>query len=181
MDPTEDFTDCWHRNAPRVLAYARRHARAGEAADVVAETFAVAWRRWPEVPDPAIGWLLRTAGGVMRNRARSTRRRHDLTTRIALLSHAAAAASDTADEVVRRDEALRRLASLSEEQREALLLVTWDGLTPDEAAEALGLKPSTFRKRVQRARELLSADEPPPRRTRPALLPPPTELHQEMS
>ena len=140
----------------------------------------VAWRRWDEVPDPPIGWLLRTAAGVIKNRSRSTRRRDRLTDRIALLNQATAAVSDTADAVVQRDEALRRLASLNDDQREALLLISWDGLSPDEAAEVLGLRPAAFRKRLSRARELLTRDEPPPN-PRPRALVVPTPLaKQEM-
>jgi RNA polymerase sigma factor (sigma-70 family) len=179
MEQTQAFTECWHRDGPRLMAYARRHVAPDEADDVVAETFAIAWRRWADVPDPAIGWLLRTAQGVMRNRTRSARRRRRLATRVLLLGNAASAASDTADAVVRRDMALRRLAELSEEQREALLLVTWDGLTSLEAAEVLGLSPAAFRKRVSRARERLNHDDPPPRATRAALVQCPTP--QEMS
>jgi RNA polymerase sigma-70 factor (ECF subfamily) len=178
-DNTEAFTACWQRDAPRLLAYARRHTALDDAADVVAETFAIAWRRWGDVPDPPIGWLLRTAAGVMRNRSRSSRRHHTLTARIALLGQAAAAA-DTADAVVRRDEALRRLASLSDDQRESLLLITWDGLTHDEAASVLGLRPATFRKRVSRARELLDRDEPPPPPRHRHALVPTTVTPQEM-
>ncbi len=134
----------------------------------------VAWRRWDEVPDPPIGWLLRAAAGVIKNRSRSTRRRDRLTDRIALLSQATAAVSDTADAVVQRDEALRRLASLNDDQREALLLVSWDGLSPKEAAEVLGLRPAAFRKRLSRARELLNRDEPATHpRTRALLVPTP--------
>ena len=111
----EAFTACWQRDAPRLLAYARRHLGPDEAADVVAEAFMVAWRRWDEIPDPPIGWLLRTAAGVINNRSRSSRRRDRLTDRIALLNQATAAVLDTADAVVQRDEALRRLASLNGE------------------------------------------------------------------
>lgn len=171
MDHTDAFTECWHREAPRVLAYARRHTDADDAADVVAETFAIAWRRWVAVPDPPIGWLLVTARRVIQNRARSSRRHDSVAARVALLNQATSSVSDTADAVVRRDEALRRLALLSENQREALLLVTWDGLTADEAAEVLGLKAATFRKRVSRARELLDRDESPPRPTPVRLAP----------
>ena len=113
----EEFAACWHREAPRVLAYARRHLGPDEAADVVAETFLVAWRRWADVPQPPIGWLLRTASGVIKNRTRSARRRTRLVDRVALLSHAGAAAPDLGDAVAQREEALRRLASLTDEQR----------------------------------------------------------------
>ena len=48
--PTERFTECWHSDGPRVLAYASRHVGRDLAHDVVADTFMVAWRRWDEVP-----------------------------------------------------------------------------------------------------------------------------------
>jgi RNA polymerase sigma factor (sigma-70 family) len=177
---SDAFTTCWHAEAPRLLAYARRHIGHDEAADVVAETFAIAWRRWHEVPEPPIGWLLRTAAGVIKNRTRGTLRRDRLISRIALLNQAASG-SDTADAVVRRDEALRRLANLTEDQREALLLVSWDGLSSDEAAAVLGLRPATFRKRLSRARELISRDDTVPNTASLPALVPTSTVSQEMS
>jgi len=44
------------------------------------------------------------------------------------------------------------LAGLTEAEREVLLLVAWDGLTPTEAAEALGLTAVAARSRLHRAR-----------------------------
>ncbi len=46
----------------------------------------------------------------------------------------------------------RALASLEPLDREALLLVAWEELTPKEAAESLGIRPATFRVRLHRAR-----------------------------
>ena len=126
-----------------------------DAHDVVAETFLVAWRRWDEVPDPAIAWLLVTARQVMGNRQRSARRQHALAHRIALLDVVATSAGDTPEAATCRREALEQLASLSEQHREALLLVSWDGLTSDQAATVLGLRPAAFRRRVSRARAAL--------------------------
>lgn len=161
-DRTAAFTACWDRDAPRVLAYARRHLGADEAGDVVAEVFLVAWRRWDEVPDPPIGWLIRTASGVLRNRLRSARRGWSLADRVARLDATAAAGPDTADAVLRRSEALARLAALSEEHREALLLVSWDGLSAEAAAQVAGVRPAAFRKRLSRARRELERDDAPP-------------------
>lgn len=59
--------------------------------------------------------------------------------------------------------ALEALAALPEQQREVLLLVAWDGLTPDEAASALGIRPGTFRVRAHRARAALDLDDTPHR------------------
>ncbi|HXQ00678.1 MAG TPA: sigma factor-like helix-turn-helix DNA-binding protein [Solirubrobacteraceae bacterium] len=50
----------------------------------------------------------------------------------------------------------RALARLSDGDRELLLLIAWDGLSPAEAASALGLKPGTVRVRLLRARRRLT-------------------------
>lgn len=150
----ERFTACWRECAPRVQGFAIRHVGHDEAGDVVAETFLVAWRRWPEVPDPPIAWLLVTARGVMANRQRAARRRLALADRVALLEMAAA---DGVESTTSRREALERLARLDEHHREALLLLAWDGLTGDQAAKVLGIRPDAFRRRVSRARAALEA------------------------
>ncbi|MBM9461089.1 sigma-70 family RNA polymerase sigma factor [Nocardioides sp. zg-536] len=154
--PTEQFTHVWHAEAPRVLAFATRHVGAEAAHDVVAETFLVAWRRWGEVPEPPIGWLLVTARKVIQNRARSARRHRALADRVALLDGVTSYAADSADSALSRREALERLARLDEQHREALLLIAWDGLTGEEAAAVLGIKPATFRRRLSRARAALA-------------------------
>jgi RNA polymerase sigma-70 factor (ECF subfamily) len=70
-------------------------------------------------------------------------------------------------EVTARSETERRLerglARLPERDREVLLLVGGQEMTPSEAAEALGLSPDVLRKRLQRARDRLAlelADRP---------------------
>ncbi len=158
-----------------MLAFARRHVGAEAADEVVAETFTVAWRRFEQLPEPPIGWLLVTARKVMQNRARAMRRRRGLQERIALLDAVASYADDADDVALSRRDALERLARLDESQREALLLVSWDGLTNDQAAAVLGIKPATFRRRLSRARAAL-VHEPTPSDADPR-----PRLHEEMS
>jgi RNA polymerase sigma factor (sigma-70 family) len=154
-----EFEGVWLTCAPRVLLYARRQVGLDDAPDVVSETFAVAWRRWDQVPKPPLPWLIGTA----RNISKSTRRdfvRHDaLVDTLARLE--AVAAPDPAEVAGERAEALRRLAGLSERNREALLMISWDGLTPDQAAIAAGLRPGSFRVRLHRARQALSENNTP--------------------
>jgi DNA-directed RNA polymerase specialized sigma24 family protein len=47
------------------------------------------------------------------------------------------------------------LRSLSPTDREALLLVAWEDLTPTQAARSLGIRPAAFRVRLLRARRRL--------------------------
>jgi RNA polymerase sigma factor (sigma-70 family) len=161
--PQERFTEMWHEQAPHVMAFARRHVGAEAANDVVAETFMVAWRRWNDVTDPPIAWLLVAARKVIQNRARTARRHRALEERVALLDGVASYAADSADTAITRREALERLARLDEKHREALLLVSWDGLSNDHAAAVLGIKPATFRRRLSRARAALLHGSTPPR------------------
>jgi DNA-directed RNA polymerase specialized sigma24 family protein len=49
------------------------------------------------------------------------------------------------------------LAGLSENHREALMLVAWHGLTGARAARAAGCSPATFAVRLHRARAKLAA------------------------
>ncbi|RPK41174.1 ECF RNA polymerase sigma factor SigE [Streptomyces sp. ADI92-24] len=60
--------------------------------------------------------------------------------------------------------ALRQaLAELPAEERELLLLVSWEQLTPAEAATAVGIPAGTARSRLHRARGRLRDRLAPPR------------------
>ena len=149
------FTACWTRDSGRVAAYVTRHVGCDEAADVVAETFLIAWRRWSEVPEPALPWLIGTARLVIANQRRSVRRRTELQERLRRLEGIARTADDVSLSASRRAEALEQLARLNENHREALLLTAWDGLSTDEAAAVLGIRAGTLRARISRARQAL--------------------------
>ena len=140
---------------PRLLRYAQRHVGVNEAHDVVADVFTTAWRRWPDVPAPALPWLIGVARRVIDNEQRALRRRRQLRTRLELLhdvTQETAGAVDPAE----RLHAIQQLAALSETEQEAVLLVAWDGLDSAAAARVLGLTPAAFRKRLSRARAALA-------------------------
>ena len=163
MEPNRDvgeFTQTWHRDGPRVAAYVRRHVAAADAPDVVAETFLQAWRRWADVPQPPLPWLIGTARKVLGSQRRGDGRRSALHQRLVLLGDAARSAEDAGLLATERMAALTALAELPEDQREALLLVAWDGLTPEQAAAVMGVRPGTFRVKTHRARKAarLAAD-----------------------
>lgn len=165
-DHRDEFTRSWGRDGPRVAAYVRRHVPFADIQDVVAETFLQAWRRWDDVPEPPIAWLIGAARKVVGNHRRAAGRRTALTDRLVLLSSAAAAADDAGVVAAERQEALRVLAALPDEQREALLLLAWDGLTTAEAAAVVGIRSGTLRVRAHRARQALergAGDRPPAR------------------
>lgn len=155
------FNDLWDEHAGRVLAYATRHLAPEAAQDVLSETFLVAWRRLGDVPDDALPWLLVVARNTVANHRRTHRRQASLHSRLEVLEGAARFAPGPDVTVSDRAEVLAKLAALSETEREALLLVAWDGLTASEAAHVAGCSTATFNVRLFRARRRLQAETTP--------------------
>ncbi len=123
---------------------------------MVADTFAVAWRRRDRIPDPALPWLYAIAAHVIANQYRSSQRRRDLDLRLAHEGGALAPASDPAESLDRRDAFSAAFALLGEPEREVLRLVAWDGLDTRDAARVFGCSPGAFRVRLHRARRKLA-------------------------
>jgi RNA polymerase sigma-70 factor (ECF subfamily) len=137
----------------RVRAYALRRLReVQDAEDVVAETFAIAWRRIGEVPPDALPWLYATARLVLANHRRSAGRRSALVD--AVVSQAAVVSDAPAESY--ESGVLEALAGLSAADQEALLLVAWEGLSHRQAAEAVGCSVPAFAARHRRARRRLA-------------------------
>jgi len=151
-----EFSRCFEAEVPRLLRYAQRHVGEELAQDVVAETFQIAWRKWDSLPDTKFPWLVGTARKVIGNHIRAAVRRRRLAFRLTLLSEVA---GDTGVDMNERLDALERLAVLSDKEREALLLVAWDGLSNEEAARALNISAAAFRKRLSRARQSMAASD----------------------
>ena len=79
------FTELYDRYSGHILAYAaRRTAGNADAADVLAETFLVAWRRLDDVPtdEAARPWLYGVARRVLANHHRGVTRRSRLDDRV---------------------------------------------------------------------------------------------------
>jgi RNA polymerase sigma-70 factor (ECF subfamily) len=147
-DGRERLEALFREHEPAVVAYVRRRAPEHAVDDVVAETFLVVWRRLDRVPDPALPWLLGVARRVLADQRRSDRRRRRLDSRLAATqSRALPPAAEPGE-----DRAITALQQLSEKDREALLLICWEGLTPREAAIVLGEPAGRFRVRLHRAK-----------------------------
>lgn len=139
-------------HAGAVWAYARRRASAATADDVLSDVFMVAWRRLDDVPDDARAWLLACARNALANHQRAERRS------LRLVSRLTATSAPAAPPIELHDGALAQaLASLSERDREVLLLTAWEGLSGDRAAAVLGCSPQAFRVRSHRARKRLAS------------------------
>jgi RNA polymerase sigma factor (sigma-70 family) len=150
------FEALYADNFRPLLGYVvRRSSQPANAADVVAETFLVAWRRLDDVPsdERARLWLYGVAHRVLANAHRGQRRRAQLGERLAgaLARHV----PDHADTVELTADVRDVLACLPAGDRELLRLTTWEGLTGPEVAVVLGIPPSTVRTRLQRLRRRL--------------------------
>ena len=159
----DHFEDVYRTSGTAVLGYALRRCGSREdALDLVAETFATAWRRRADMPaDPAEArpWLFGIARRCLANATRSAVRTGRLGARLA-----DSFAPDTVPDpavVHEQSVAARRmreaLAQLSAEDRELVTLIAWEGLTPAGAAAALGLTAGAARTRLHRARARLRA------------------------
>jgi RNA polymerase sigma-70 factor, ECF subfamily len=140
----------FRRHYRDVVLYVRRRAEPDLVEDVVAETFLVAWRRLDEVPADARPWLLAVARKTLSTQRRSAARRRTLLTRLET-AHGSGERSDQPRELGVAEALMR----LSEKDREALMLVAWEGLSPSEAALVVGQSPIAFRVRLHRAKRRL--------------------------
>jgi RNA polymerase sigma factor (sigma-70 family) len=159
----EVFEDAYRSSGTAVLGYAlRRSASREDALDVVAETFAIAWRRrtdMPADPEEVRPWLFGIARLCLANALRSTTRARRLGQRLADSFTDATVPDPSRLHENRAESRLvhRALEQLSPEDRELVTLIAWEGLTPAQAATALGLSAGTARVRLHRARAGLRA------------------------
>jgi RNA polymerase sigma-70 factor, ECF subfamily len=151
------FEQLFRDNHAAVRAYAFRRAAPDAAQDVVAETFLVAWRRLDEVPADALPWLYGVARRVLANQRRSARRSAALERQLTP-SSVPDWRDDPADIVGEAELMRAALGRLSERDREALMLVAWEGLETARAARAAGCSRPTFAVRLHRARARLAAE-----------------------
>lgn len=160
------FGDLWR--------FARR--RVGSAADadeVVAETFAVAWRRRDQLPegDDARLWLFGVARNVVANHRRSETRRRRLHLRLvargAGVAEAEAPVVDDPETSGALAEGVREaFDALGGSAREVMIMRHWDGLAVHEIATLLGCTPNAVSLRLHKAKhrlsELLAEKDPEP-------------------
>lgn len=137
----------------------RRTASADDAADVVADTFVVAWRRLGDVPPGDEGrlWLYGVCRRTLANHARSLRRRERLGAKLGAALRETAV-PDPAGEIGLAVTVRAALARLRKADRELLELTVWEQLEPNEIAIVLDLPARTVRTRLSRARARLRTE-----------------------
>jgi RNA polymerase sigma-70 factor (ECF subfamily) len=144
------------RSLPRLVGTAGLILRDADAADDAAQEALVrAWRDLPGLRDPDRfdAWLHRVLVRACGDQARRRRRDRRDETAIAPPQPTADAAQRLAD----RDEMERGLERLSLEQRTAVVLHYYLGLSHSEIAEATGQPLGTVKSRLSRALDALQA------------------------
>ena len=149
------FERLYGDNHAGVLAYVLRRIDSPDvAADVLAETFLVAWRRLDQVPEGAATrlWLLAVARRLLANHRRGEQRRVQLGDR---LRHELSTALSSGVFAAEESLAGSAFRSLSDSDRELLALSAWEGLDPGEIAQVLACSRNAARIRLHRARRRL--------------------------
>lgn len=151
----ERFDVLFQRHVAGIASYCRwRSGSLSDAEDAVADVFLIAWRRLEDVPtgDQARPWLYATARRVLANQARANRRSRRLSEKLG--NQPCATGADDDPRIGRVKDAL---AALDPRDRELLLLVEWEGLTPGEVAAVLHRPPVGVRVCLHRARQRFRA------------------------
>ncbi|MEM9612005.1 MAG: RNA polymerase sigma factor [Actinomycetota bacterium] len=156
LDDETRFRRLFETGYQPLVAYARRRTLNPAAADdVVAETFATAWRRRADLRPGAapLPWLYGIAANVLRNQRRSQGRALRLVDR---LHHDPLTAAVAEVDLELPDPELHdALDRLSFDDREILRLVTWEEMSHAEIAETLGCSVNAVGIRLHRARKRL--------------------------
>lgn len=144
------FRDLYDKNYAAICGFALRRVSNAEAADVVAETFLVAWRRLEAIP---VGserlWLYAVARRVVANQRRGLNRRMKLAAALQFEFDATVVTDSAESDYPTIAGALKRLR---ESDRQVLSLAAWEGLGPEELGKVLGCSPGAAKVRLHRAR-----------------------------
>ena len=173
-DRAARFEDLFRRTRIDLLRYLTRRARSPEeAADLLAETYLVAWRRLEAIPAgvEARLWLFGVARNLLKKGTSRTRTAELLVERLAIELRAARQVGEGATED--RTHLVRAaLAQLGELDREILMLTAWEGLAPGQIADVIGMSANRVRVRLHRARAKLGRELRPvtPTPHRPAVV-----------
>lgn len=140
-----------------LLAYfARRVDPPGEAADLLAETLLILWRRasaLPQKDDEVRPWMFGIGRHVLLHHYRTATRQHAITDRLRSILSATPHAGFA--DPTEHDDLHQALARLDQIDREIIGLIHWDGFSLVEVSRVLVMKEGTVRSRYHRARASL--------------------------
>lgn len=153
MDHAVGFESFYNAHYREASAYVRRRVPEHEAPDVIAQVFAVAWRRFEQVPTPPEDrlWLFGVARRSVADYRRSGSRRLRLHARLAREVRPGLLPIDGSDPL--HAGVAAAIDRLRPRDREVLQLVLWDDLTHAEAAAVLGCSVNAVELRFRHAQD----------------------------
>lgn len=155
----QQFTEVYLAHYADVLGYLLRRSAGHDARDVAAEVFTVVWRRFDAVPErlETLPWLYGIAANVLANQRRGDRRRRNLRARMRGSSARAVITPEYSVAAVGPGASLlAALNTLSDRDREVLLLNAWEGLPASQIALRFEISLSAAEKRLSRAKARLA-------------------------
>jgi RNA polymerase sigma-70 factor (ECF subfamily) len=159
------FEQLYRDTRTDLLAYILRRSRnAEDAADVLAETYLIAWQKLEKVPqgERARLWLFGIARNLLMKGASRSRSGNALVERLANELRSVEPAHLPLENE-RRDALHAVLAALAVRDREILTMTAWEGLTPKQIAKVMGTSANVVRVRLHRARARLKRKLDPER------------------
>jgi RNA polymerase sigma-70 factor (ECF subfamily) len=159
------FTEVYLAYYAYVLGYLIRRSAGHDARDAAAEVFTVLWRRFDELPADVepLPWLYGIAARVLANQRRGDRRRRYLRTRMKAVAVLAGDVPERGALPVGPNVSLvAALNTLSESDREVLLLNAWEGLPASQIALRFGISVTAAEKRLSRAKSRFAQALPRP-------------------
>ncbi|MFI9560286.1 RNA polymerase sigma factor [Nonomuraea endophytica] len=155
-DP-EAFGELFHRHAPRLHAYIKRRLGLALADDVVAEAFATAFRQRGRFDGRSefAAWLWGIASNLIARHHRQETRMFRAFARTGVdpaEDGVAELVSERVAAAAHGPRLARALASLSSQDRNAILLLAWGELSYAEIAAILDLPLGTVKAKIHRAR-----------------------------
>jgi RNA polymerase sigma-70 factor (ECF subfamily) len=152
------FAEFYDRHAPLMFSVASKILNdAGEAEDVLQETFVQLWEK-AGVFDPKLGkassWVATMARNKAIDRIRASQRRNRLADEAGAEFAIASEVNDTANEAIHGHDKATLIQSaitgLPAEQRRAIELAYFSGLTQDEISQKLNTPLGTIKARIRR-------------------------------
>ncbi|MCU0260189.1 MAG: sigma-70 family RNA polymerase sigma factor [Ilumatobacteraceae bacterium] len=139
-----------------VQRYLARRATPDDAADVLADTLLVVWRRLDDVPDEPLPWTYGVARRSLANLRRSAVRRLRLVERAASMPDDTATSDPQAAIDTSEPDLMAAIGELSESEREVVHLWAWERLEPREIAVVLDTTPNAVSVALSRAKRKLA-------------------------
>jgi RNA polymerase sigma-70 factor (ECF subfamily) len=162
------FEELYKSHQAGLFTFVRSQVRHAEtAADLTQEAFVRAWQGLPRLKQPGAfnGWLHRIAANLVRDEVKSGRSRLEVTESVLRgdeetpeFESPDEAGEDPERQVVAGEmnrEVWSALESLPEDQRAAVVMHHMEGMSVEEIARAVGVRPGTIMSRLARAREAL--------------------------